>query len=120
MAWMTSTSCSTALRVSRWPSSPCTSTRSKSSCSTATPLHVFHYGSISLITEPYRSAHLKALEVVNEARSLLSYDPNLRLPLGLSEEEARKQILSIWDQANIIKVSDVELEFLTGHDSSRR
>ncbi|WOL18745.1 fructokinase-1-like [Canna indica] len=78
---------------------------------------VFHYGSISLITEPCRSAHLKAMEVAKEAGALLSYDPNLRLPLWPSPEEARKQILSIWDQADIIKVSDVELEFLTGHDS---
>ncbi|OIW08677.1 hypothetical protein TanjilG_03353 [Lupinus angustifolius] len=75
---------------------------------------VFHYGSISLIVEPCRSAHLKALEVAKEAGSLLSYDPNLRLPLWPSPEEARQQMLSIWDKADIIKVSDVELEFLTG------
>ncbi|CAL9781436.1 unnamed protein product [Musa acuminata subsp. burmannicoides] len=78
---------------------------------------VFHYGSISLITEPCRSAHLKAMEVAKETGALLSYDPNLRLPLWPSAAEARKQILSIWDQADIIKVSDVELEFLTGQDS---
>ncbi|RZR95829.1 hypothetical protein BHM03_00024725 [Ensete ventricosum] len=78
---------------------------------------VFHYGSISLITEPCRSAHLKAMEVAREAGALLSYDPNLRLPLWPSAEEAREQILSIWDQADIIKVSDVELEFLTGQES---
>nr|P37829.1 RecName: Full=Fructokinase [Solanum tuberosum]CAA78283.1 fructokinase [Solanum tuberosum]prf//2108342A fructokinase [Solanum tuberosum] len=67
---------------------------------------VFHYGSISLIVEPCRSAHLKAMEVAKEAGALLSYDPNLRLPLWSSEAEARKAI----------KVSDVELEFLTGSD----
>ncbi|URD83354.1 ribokinase [Musa troglodytarum] len=78
---------------------------------------VFHYGSISLITDPCRSAHLKAMDVAKEAGALLSYDPNLRLPLWPSAAEARKQILSIWDQADIIKVSDVELEFLTGQDS---
>ncbi|KAG6506745.1 fructokinase-1-like [Zingiber officinale] len=78
---------------------------------------VFHYGSISLITEPCRSAHLKAMEVAKQAGALLSYDPNLRLPLWPSAREAREKILSIWDQADIIKVSDVELEFLTGEDS---
>ncbi|XP_074572636.1 putative fructokinase-1 [Curcuma longa] len=78
---------------------------------------VFHYGSISLITEPCRSAHLKAMQVAREAGALLSYDPNLRLPLWPSAESAREQIMSIWDQADIIKVSDVELEFLTGTDS---
>ncbi|QCE09119.1 fructokinase-2-like [Vigna unguiculata] len=77
---------------------------------------VFHYGSISLIVEPCRSAHLKAMEVAKEAGCLLSYDPNLRLPLWPSADEARKHILSIWEKADLIKVSDVELEFLTKSD----
>lgn len=77
---------------------------------------VFHYGSISLIVEPCRSAHLKAMEVAKDAGALLSYDPNLRLPLWPSAKEAREQMMSIWDKADIIKVSDVELEFLTGSD----
>jgi fructokinase len=78
---------------------------------------VFHYGSISLIAEPCRTAHLRAMEVAKESGAILSYDPNLRLPLWPSPEVAREQILSIWDQADIIKVSDVELEFLTGESS---
>ncbi|KAM7278418.1 hypothetical protein ACFE04_005552 [Oxalis oulophora] len=77
---------------------------------------VFHYGSISLIVEPCRSAHLKAMEVAREAGALLSYDPNLRLPLWPSADYAREQIKSIWDKADLIKVSDNELEFLTGSD----
>ncbi|KAH9783566.1 putative fructokinase-4 [Citrus sinensis] len=77
---------------------------------------VFHYGSISLIVEPCRSAHLEAMKAAKEAGALLSYDPNLRLPLWPSPEEAREQIMSIWDKAEVIKVSDVELEFLTGSD----
>ncbi|WCJ41334.1 pfkB-like carbohydrate kinase family protein [Euphorbia peplus] len=77
---------------------------------------VFHYGSISLIVEPCRSAHLKAMEVAKDAGALLSYDPNLRLPLWPSAEYAREQIMSIWDKAEVIKVSDNELEFLTGSD----
>ncbi|CAM8983578.1 unnamed protein product [Rhodiola kirilowii] len=78
---------------------------------------IFHYGSISLIVEPCRSAHLKAMEIAREAGALLSFDPNLRIPLWPSAEEAREQIMSIWDQADIIKVSDNELEFLTGSDT---
>ncbi|XP_051116860.1 fructokinase-2-like [Andrographis paniculata] len=75
---------------------------------------VFHYGSISLIVEPCRSAHLKAMEVAKEAGALLSYDPNLRLPLWPSAEYAKEQIMSIWEKADVIKVSDEELVFLTG------
>lgn len=77
---------------------------------------VFHYGSISLIVEPCRSAHMKAMQVAKDAGALLSYDPNLRLPLWPSPEVAREQIMSIWEKADLIKVSDVELEFLTGSD----
>ncbi|KAL8122507.1 fructokinase-2-like isoform X2 [Apium graveolens] len=79
---------------------------------------VFHYGSISLIVEPCRSAHMKAMEVAKEAGALLSYDPNLRLPLWPSADEAREKIMSIWDKADVIKVSDNELEFLTGKEVS--
>lgn len=56
------------------------------------------------------------MEIAKEYGALLSFDPNLRIPLWPSAEEARKQIMSIWDQAYTIKVSDNELEFLTGSD----
>lgn len=56
------------------------------------------------------------MEIAKESGALLSFDPNLRIPLWPSADEARKQIMSIWDQADIIKVSDNELEFLTGSD----
>ncbi|CAO2839956.1 unnamed protein product [Amaranthus hypochondriacus] len=80
---------------------------------------VFHYGSISLITEPCRSAHLAAMKAAKQAGVLLSYDPNLRLPLWPSVEGAREGILSIWNQADIIKVSDEEVEFLTQGDKNK-
>ncbi|KAH9316097.1 hypothetical protein KI387_024724, partial [Taxus chinensis] len=77
---------------------------------------IFHYGSISLISEPTRSAHLAAMEIARQGGALLSYDPNLRLPLWPSAEKARRGILSIWDKADLIKVSDEEVAFLTGGD----
>ncbi|KAI7745901.1 hypothetical protein M8C21_005529 [Ambrosia artemisiifolia] len=74
---------------------------------------IFHYGSISLITEPCRSAHMAAMKAAKEAGVLLSYDPNVRLPLWPSAEAARQGIKSIWNEADFIKVSDDEVEFLT-------
>lgn len=65
---------------------------------------IFHYGSISLIEEPCRSAHIAALEIAKKSGGILSYDPNLRLPLWPSPEAARKGIMSIWNEADIIKV----------------
>ncbi|KAG7017946.1 putative fructokinase-6, chloroplastic [Cucurbita argyrosperma subsp. argyrosperma] len=74
---------------------------------------VFHYGSISLITEPCKSAHIAAAKAAKDAGAVLSYDPNLRLPLWPSAESAIEGILSIWDIADIIKVSEEEINFLT-------
>ncbi|XP_010255595.1 PREDICTED: probable fructokinase-7 [Nelumbo nucifera] len=77
---------------------------------------IFHYGSISLIEEPCRSTHLSAMNIAKRSGSILSYDPNLRLPLWPSAEAARQGIMSIWDQADIIKISEEEISFLTGGD----
>ncbi|XP_010262186.1 PREDICTED: probable fructokinase-6, chloroplastic [Nelumbo nucifera] len=74
---------------------------------------IFHYGSISLITEPCKSAHIVAAKSAKDAGVLLSYDPNLRLPLWPSAESAREGILSIWDMADVIKISEEEISFLT-------
>ncbi|CAI5464252.1 unnamed protein product [Closterium sp. Yama58-4] len=80
----------------------------------ATSASVLHYGSISLITDPCKSAHLALLDAVEASgNTVLSYDPNLRIPLWPSPEAARDGILSIWDRAHIIKVSDEEVAFLT-------
>lgn len=77
---------------------------------------IFHCGSISLIEEPTKSTHLAAIEIAKKSGSLISYDPNLRLPLWPSKEAARKGIMSIWDLADIIKISSDEISFLTEGD----
>ncbi|KAI3847191.1 hypothetical protein MKX03_033298 [Papaver bracteatum] len=79
---------------------------------------IFHYGSISLITEPCRSAHMAAMKAAREAGALLSYDPNVRLPLWPSAEACREGIKSIWTSADVIKVSDEEVKFLTEGDAA--
>lgn len=77
---------------------------------------IFHYGSISLIDEPCKSTHLAAMNIAKKSGSILSYDVNLRLPLWPSENAAREGIMSIWNQADVIKVSEDEITFLTGGD----
>ncbi|XP_024029576.1 probable fructokinase-6, chloroplastic isoform X2 [Morus notabilis] len=74
---------------------------------------IFHYGSISLITEPCKSAHIAAAKAAKDAGVVISYDPNLRLPLWPSADAAREGILSIWEIADIIKISEEEISFLT-------
>ncbi|KAJ4827504.1 hypothetical protein Tsubulata_024619 [Turnera subulata] len=80
---------------------------------------IFHYGSISLIAEPCRSAHLAAMKAAKAAGILLSYDPNVRLPLWPSETAARDGIKSIWKEADFIKISDDEVNFLTQGDPQK-
>lgn len=74
---------------------------------------ILHFGSISLISEPARSATIKAVEYAKEKNMLISYDPNLRLGLWNSEDEARNQIQSMLSKADILKISEEELEFIT-------
>lgn len=46
--------------------------------------------------------------------SLISFDPNVRLPLWEAPEACREAILEFLPFANIVKISDEELEFITG------
>ncbi|MEM7021735.1 MAG: PfkB family carbohydrate kinase [Pseudomonadota bacterium] len=75
-----------------------------------------HYGSISLISEPSRGATLRAIEIAHEAGTLISCDPNLRLALWPDPEAAREGLLLAIEQAQVLKISDEELRFLTGSD----
>lgn len=73
---------------------------------------IFHHGSISLISEPARSATLYAIDVAERSGLIISYDPNLRLNLWSSNEQAKNGILSVWDRAHVIKLSIDEAQFL--------
>ncbi|KAK3119097.1 hypothetical protein QOZ80_9BG0713750 [Eleusine coracana subsp. coracana] len=77
---------------------------------------IFHYGSISLTSEPCRSAYRAAMRAVKAAGILCSYDPNIRPTLWPSEDAARSGVLSVWKEADFIKVSDEEVAFLTQGD----
>lgn len=75
---------------------------------------IFHFGSLSLTHEPARSATIAALQFAQDKKLLISYDPNLRPHLWSNLDEAKTQILAVMDQADIVKISGEELEFLTG------
>lgn len=78
---------------------------------------IFHFGSISLITETSSSATLKAVNTAWESGALVSYDPNLRLNLWESATVARETIMKAWSMAHIIKISEEELAFLNDVNS---
>jgi len=80
----------------------------------AASTRIFHYGSITLIGEPSRSATLTALAHARSGGALISYDPNLRIHLWPSPEAARAGMLAGLQHADLVKVSEEELFFLTG------
>ncbi|GAA3412714.1 PfkB family carbohydrate kinase [Paenibacillus hodogayensis] len=73
---------------------------------------IFHFGSLSLIVEPSRSATLDAARRARARGALVSYDPNVRLPLWPNAETARRIILDQLPFADLVKVSEEEVGFL--------
>lgn len=73
-----------------------------------------HHGSISFISQPNREATLRAISLVQAQGHLISYDPNLRMNLWDDPLAAREGVLLGLPAADILKVSEEELEFITG------
>lgn len=75
---------------------------------------VFHFGSLGMTDEPMRTAMIESLELAKASNTIISYDPNYRAPLWENEETAKKYMLKGLEYADIIKISDNEIEFLFG------
>jgi fructokinase len=80
---------------------------------------IFHFGSVTMIGEPSRSATLAAADHARAHDLIISYDPNLRMALWPSAQAARDGMLLGFEYAHVVKVSDEELEFLTGGTDAR-
>ena len=59
----------------------------------------------------YDPSYIEDIEVTN---GTIVFDPNVRLPLWEDPEACRQAILEFIPKANVVKVSDEELEFITG------
>ncbi|HEY9869685.1 MAG TPA: carbohydrate kinase [Candidatus Obscuribacterales bacterium] len=75
---------------------------------------VLHFGSISLIASPAAEATKRAVELAHVHKLLVSYDPNVRIGLWPSAEACRQKILDTLHWADVVKINQDELEFLTG------
>lgn len=75
---------------------------------------IFHFGTLSMTHEGVRAATKKAVRFAREAGALISFDPNLRPPLWKSMNEAREQLLYGLERCHILKISDNEIQWLTG------
>ena len=76
--------------------------------------YALHFCSVSLGDFPMKEAHRTAIEMAASKDTIISFDPNLRFPLWKSKEDLFKTVHEFLPLSDIIKISDEELEFLTG------
>ena len=77
---------------------------------------IFHFGTLSMTHERVRLATKKAIAIAQDAGAIISFDPNIREPLWNSLDDAREQVLYGLQQCDILKISDNEIQWLTGED----
>jgi fructokinase len=82
--------------------------------------NILHFGSISLTDEPARSATFEAIRIAKENGLIISYDPNLRPLLWKSMNHAKKEIKGCLKYADILKISEEELEFITDESDLKK
>lgn len=73
---------------------------------------VFHFGTLSLTRDPAREATRQAVRRARAAGCRISFDPNLRPPLWDDLDRARAEMLWGLSQADIVKLSGEEADFL--------
>ena len=77
---------------------------------------VLHFGTLSLTDEPARTATVETVEYARRAGKYITFDPNLRRPLWKNLENAREQMLWGCHRADVVKISDEEVDFLWACD----
>ncbi|MEG2687801.1 MAG: carbohydrate kinase [Clostridia bacterium] len=74
---------------------------------------ILHFCSVALMPSPTCDAHKKAITDAIKKGAKISFDVNVRLPLWKSVRDLRRAISAFLPYADILKVSDDELEFIT-------
>lgn len=80
---------------------------------------VLHFCSVDLVDQPVKQAHRRAIELARERGMIVCFDPNVRLPLWDSPADCRAAIREFLPCADLVKLSDDELEFVTGCRTER-
>ena len=81
---------------------------------------IFHFGTLSTTADPARSATYAAVECAKQSGCIISFDPNLRLNLWSDAESAKEQIAYGLSKCDVLKMSDGEIEFMTGEKDVSR
>lgn len=74
---------------------------------------ILHFCSVDLVESKTKYAHDKAIAYAMKHDLIISFDPNLRFPLWKDPQALKTTVLSYLSKADIIKISDDELSFLT-------
>ncbi len=75
---------------------------------------VLEFGSVALKTFEAMSTHKYVLDKAKKSNALICFDPNLRFNLWEDPEELKKVVNEFAVFADVIKVGEDELEFITG------
>lgn len=75
---------------------------------------IFHFGTLSMTDNPAREATKAAVAYAKAHGKLISFDPNLRSPLWENLADAKEAIAYGLEIADIVKIADNEIEFMTG------
>lgn len=75
---------------------------------------IFHFGTLSMTDNPAREATKAAVAYAKAHGKLISFDPNLRPPLWGNLEDAKEAMDYGFKIADIVKIADNEIEFMTG------
>lgn len=79
-----------------------------------TACRIFHFGTLSMTHDGVRAATKEAVQAAKAAGAIITFDPNLRPPLWESLELAREQVLWGLGQCDMLKISDNEIQWLSG------
>ncbi|WP_308064814.1 carbohydrate kinase [[Clostridium] symbiosum] len=80
---------------------------------------ILHFGSVDLVESPMKEAHRKLIRMAAEKGIMISFDPNLRPSLWNDDVKMKETVLEFLPQADIVKISEEELEFITGKTEIR-
>lgn len=80
--------------------------------------YLFHFGSLSQTNPTVTAATDKLIGQAKAMGAIISYDPNLRPALWPDLNQAKAIMLETIKKADIVKINEVELHFLTGEHNS--
>ncbi len=75
---------------------------------------IFHFGTLSSTHPGVKEATRHAIQVAKVNGLTITFDPNLREPLWKSLDDAKAEIEYGMSQCDVLKISDNEVEFMTG------